>query len=1743
MQISIRDFDIKKITSGLDLQNITYDGERVIIYDIDSQKHVLFSKNKNTVKLIRAQSAKFFFIEVPVSSGFYFLCEWNIRDVIDDFYRSGMSFILGGEFTNSAKKEILRNGGEPERFASMAAMAVCEVIFKRYSERYEEALIVLSRLSEKFYSLIYNEDSNYINSYKYFASPKAVLTQKDIVLQGDGYAVYVTTSDDIPEGDILINSFETIEGLVTACKLMGLKEKDIAALLSSVDNKYIDKYYITTINRDDFKKYLYEKEINSNKYFYRFFKNLLKDVPIGFVRISEIVYVLEIILRNFSDYLKEPKYNSFYTLFQRERDDILASLEEKLEFEFLERPGMRSELSEIYKVTGTKKSTNKDLFILEKIFDFIIELPEEAKTRVFDLFYNFAKNTIEQLKLIKDKSSEEGRDITNYAKDVENFAKYILSFIDYHKRINSDKDYRKIIYSDFLDMFNYQTKNYVNSGLFHNYVDEYLYKDVNIFLLDFLYFVMGSDPKNPRMQLSAFFDKIKNRLNIDNYFSQYTYDYQFAYLLSLEPALFFIAMLYSFLSFAKKAAWEDLTVTRKVKYSTFSKRTTVKMAVTMSDIDSMLLKTLNIIQDKSLNGPSFVLAVLLYICWLFRTKEWAASYNLGKKKNIVLNILGEVIKLDKEWLSEIYENFYKYFVFYAKNLENVLELDGWFSQNNTVYLAISGYYNFLIGAKELINNLYPYQESAIDRIYKAYLNNLDGHLLIAPPGSGKTPIYIKAIERIITEEKDKKDLKVLFLGDNNTINNLLENSLYFMDNFVAITPIRDYEDIEKVINNTEHQYYALSYTNLVNYLSGKLSEARKYKRAKKMLIDSENSPEIKGIDKFNVSRYEKIVEFLDKFDIIVLDDAHYLKSLYVKYNSKKDKVVKIKTNLENLLYQDNYVVVNESFNSIISLFIFSYYLYLLKTQKRKFFILSSSVLVGSWPEDSWLPFYMTGAHKDYELILEDNISFLRRDPIEFAKTWFGTTGLSLIKKYENVMQNIVSNVKQIDISSEVPAYNKILEYFLDVYESEYDSKKYRIKKKLEVFSSFLEKMKNKYYITIYTDRDLYEQGVLIKPDRKAYFIDLNESIGDIIKKNYEGDSTFFDGIKNNLTQSMEDIKEILKNYLHNAYQEGKRVEDFISSIDLMSIVPESTIENVENMVKKLGEYMHGRLHYRTSEFYEEFFQNALLNYVLYGKEYRYAGELLPVKSMGRRVSYKINELIIPKAPYVDENDLTKTLYNFIDYMDKQIDILDNNLQKIKRFYAINRFPFFINYLLYDILLHWIKIESKSQIGSGKVIINSSFTYESWLCYLALVEFMYNIFAGDKEIDFKELIKKITEKTLKRTLAMGAIVNQANKIIGEELVIKLITNIYEEMFSSVSKITETIDIDKKQDGEGFMFEDENIRTVYLELLKLHVLNRVLTFYHYLSAVVGGNIREVENEIVAFEFQKMNRDYNTDVNAAMSDKIKLLDFVKITSSEANYLEYFTKYTQFIKKEHIQAKDIIDYLLKAGYITDLIASELNDYTLRLSNKFYSDSDEQEQDNDEVQTAASNLERSSYAYDQMKRMGIKNFKFSENFRRSKELLILIGTGYKSIDGLDLSSADILYILDLATSCSYLWEIEGAVTRINANKQIKIRYLITKLYEDEKNLCRMGAREILARAFYGVGKDIFYDIMQYEKMDISQIADAIKDKNVIDQLQKQYETNPNKPRIIVREEENKLYVKTLNNTDKILDALKYIQK
>ncbi|MCS7318160.1 MAG: DEAD/DEAH box helicase family protein, partial [Candidatus Dojkabacteria bacterium] len=507
--------------------------------------------------------------------------------------------------------------------------------------------------------------------------------------------------------------------------------------------------------------------------------------------------------------------------------------------------------------------------------------------------------------------------------------------------------------------------------------------------------------------------------------------------------------------------------------------------------------------------------ILLYIVYLIKMNE-NLNYDFAIKVSEDF-----VISLSKESLIALKEVVPRY-SFNKIGYEDIIEYHEKSKKHNGFYNITSKFSDFVKDKFTLFNlSTFPHQDRAINKIYDAYVSGKDGFVLAHATGSGKTVTVSDSLRRIIEYRKNLGlDTKVLFVSKGEILDKIADEFVYFVKDGI-IRNVRSGKELEEIVNQNKYpRYIGISFKLLTDFLSDnplKVSQEEEQKESDQNVdieyvgqsedtedsylenddefasyypnVPSSSSDVVKVVRNVRKSAKVKprisintdmVIELFENYDVIVVDEAHYIKGGTV-INAQANSEVKCKTIPDYPdLTQFGYCYTSKP-SKLFAILLFVYLRYLNSNKdlkeipfyKKKFFITISGTIIPNMPHDAWLLFFMTGVSRESDSRVTKKDLLL--DSYTLAKSAGGTQRGNAIEYelYKNTgYSSIIQTIREYGETGNLDVVLDYLYNFANAKGLSFD------------FKDFIKEAYENGYLDIYTERDAIKDGVLVEPKRR-----------------------------------------------------------------------------------------------------------------------------------------------------------------------------------------------------------------------------------------------------------------------------------------------------------------------------------------------------------------------------------------------------------------------------------------------------------------------------------------------------------------------------------------------------------------------------------------------------------------------------------------------------------------------------------
>lgn len=1122
---------------------------------------------------------------------------------------------------------------------------------------------------------------------------------------------------------------------------------------------------------------------------------------------------------------------------------------------------------------------------------------------------------------------------------------------------------------------------------------------------------------------------------------------------------------------------------------------------------SSIVAFLSLIDRDRVYGNYLYLSVVLFIL----------SHYLSNKSNIKNNVFyvpvseSKLYEFDVSLIESILSVLSKANVNFKKlDVKSLERYHKSLSNYYPFYGLISSYYDYLNERATFFNlSLFPHQDRAVSKMLEGYISGNDGFILSHSTGSGKTITIAKNMADLINHRRSQGlSTKILFISKNEIIEKVAKEVIYFIPEgyFYIVDSIKD---IEEIHNSGKYpDILAISFKMLSLYLSDEVvsnnirlfdvspepetsneeqesqeeggfevtdsitdgSDIHSFIKSKMKKKDNVKSDSMSKVNE------QKILDLFYAYNIIYIDEAHYVKNVYVvdsnvnghSFMSRRyDSAYRLYPDIRKY---DMYYIENVSKIAAIMFYAFMEYVskkYIngvyIPESERKFFVLSTGTVFSNYPHESWVLFYLTGVYFR-EAQKYSEIQYLA-DIINFSKLFYKTD----YKDYDRFVDAIRSANKNISIDDILELANDHVPWLKD---------------KNTIFKSIVDIMSKNNYLDIYTESDALRDGLLTEPVRKVAKISIKSNLSSISKSNLANINSNYFFIEN-IDEFLDNVKEVFKIYLkktRNKTSKGYEIKDtsnrFVKMLNSYIDVNSVNYKNVANIIDIFLE----------DNSLDIFYKKDLLN--VYYNTMRGLPSKLTMKRDNDSIDLDIpydSDILVTDNILSGKSNISFKLGNFLDSTKKSINVLDSLINSFNYNHLMLSSYDFIQFMYYDMIMKWVKSDNGIVPGTGKSFVVVEHVKWGKYLFYSIAEFIHNIIdsvKNDKAIDLANVIKTCADNYLNAVLANMCLSNltsinphfysffirNVSDIINELVNIKAIiesTSIerigskdLEEIISSFYKITlykrNIIFIAALVNNK---FEDRShyIEDYYLSYLYSKYGKEFFNFGRYFNAYFGG--LSIKNE----------KDSMLLLRNISGDKLKIYN---------------------------QHSTVFDYLKHLGLITDNIYAnmfkEIKDIKSK-SDTFFSNRNRYFSDL---------LVSKVFKKGSDSGVGKVKMILSENFMNNKDVRVILSNARSVAEGLNFKGGNVMYILDFGYSIGLLSQIEARINRLGNEVPIEIYYVLSDLNKDYAKMKWLFIKDFLSyfsgfnskNIYMSFAQDPFDPLSYLTKDSIRKDFSAIKD-------------------------------------------------
>ncbi|MEM5878495.1 MAG: hypothetical protein QXF12_06495 [Candidatus Aenigmatarchaeota archaeon] len=793
---------------------------------------------------------------------------------------------------------------------------------------------------------------------------------------------------------------------------------------------------------------------------------------------------------------------------------------------------------------------------------------------------------------------------------------------------------------------------------------------------------------------------------------------------------------------------------------------------------------------------------------------------------------------------------------------------------------------------------------------------------------------------------------------------------------------------------------------MASYIKSKLSKQKKQKTSVSSHLNE-----------------DKIMKLFSNYNIIYIDEAHYVKNVYAidasvtGYSFMKGNYQTYYNKYPDISKYNMYYVDNVSKIAAIIFYTFLDYarkkymegVYIPESE-RKFFVLSTGTVFSNYPHESWSLFYLTGA---YYREADDMIRDYLADVASFAKLFVERGD----KRYDDFFNALRSSGEMLGVDDIIELMNEYIP---------------GVKDKNVVFRNIVSHLSNKNYLDIYTEEDAVKDGLLSQPIRKMVKVPIKTAVDDITRSNLSNLSNNYDLIEN-VESLMNNVKEVFSIYAKNLdikknakylFEDtgGKFLKMMNSMIDSNSYNYSSVSEIIDKFLQNNG------LDATNKKKLLEVYYNTLRGLRAHLKLQSETGEIVldipydydivitdNILNKVEKIKFKINKIVDDIVKVV--NTLL-SLFNAVNYNHLMLSSYD-----------------FLKFMYYDMIMKWVKCDNGIIPGTGKTFIVVE--HVKWARYLfySIAEFIYNVMnavKNDTPIDLGEVIRTSVDNYLDAILA-NICVSGSLKNIDSTYYAFFVRNM-NDIVNELLNIKITIEA-----ISGNNVSTQDLEKIVTSLYKVILSNRNIAF---LASLVNNNVtdnsRYVDEYYLSYLYNKYGRDffsfgkYFNSYFGGLSIKNENDSMALLKSISGDKLKIYNNH-----------KTVFDYLKHMNLISDNVYADM--FSIRKSVKKESNTlFSNNKDN-----LSDMLVRKVFKMRSDSGVGKVKMALSDNFMLNPEMRVILSNARSVAEGLNFKGGNAMYILDFGHSIGLLSQIEARLNRLGTNVPIEIYYVFSDLRQD----------------------------------------------------------------------------------------------
>lgn len=1647
----------------------------------------------------------------------------------DKILEAGIYFTAAG----IAKQQL----GPNFRGISLATFVVSHLLLNDFMGPQDENtksnfMYLIDKIADFFVAAVHKESN--IEKYKYFSEAQNDNTRdrreqvKKLRKEGadkDYYAV-VLTSDKPDEQDIVLgefnNSLELLQWL--------LQNKSIKNPLQ------IYKEYITSsqeigrefifglIAEEEVKKTLEFIEEKVEETIYKYIRYIIREVPVSFIYYDPIFYINTYFYYKIIEYGKNVDLDELTASY-----NTYAQVIKETYFTLLEKPGKRPRINH--------KAHYDFLKILLK--HYVYDYAAGNK----DVYEHITKNMQEILNQNDDESQ------------LDNEYKVFLFELRLTYDFVTASEKTKLEFSE-------EKKKIIKEKIYDNIV-EYITSNIGLSDVNDMYEVV----------------RTYYNMAISDAGKHINYNGKFDSLFMKKPELIFPLMLYIvFNNISKKVITNRNRIFISGRQKGKRGRAFSYAVLSTGEYgDEKGLLIANIINENHY-GTKLILDIISFII--------KAIYKDPDMTSISYN--DAIIPIDRKTALDIANKFYEYVKSLDRERVSYLDIEktnayhAFLRAKSSTYNAVSLLYDMMHDRKTLLEaNLYEHQKNTSDKICAAYSraikqNTSEGFLLSHATGSGKTITIAKSLDCIWDQTPEAK---VLIISKGEIIDKILSEMPAISKNYRESFVVSSIDEFEAFMQEAKgkglshHQVIAISFTLLAQITNDRelmvqIAEELDEEEAENIQTlveqafggeskEEEEDEEEDSAETGNIDIYKEVqikgskkrsvdvmqaVEFIRMFDVVVVDEAHYIKNLNLMSLDKKAQVTRKRgyspvssvfgVNLHSFGYVAGPGISKVALVLFLSKFWNNKTIYKnLRTNtysghphvrdkyeeihldnKNIFYILSSGTFMANYPHDIWINLYLAYG----------NTNEITLAPYDMAVDFFRAERSGSTVTYTGHIQEVALAMKN-------NAAENTVEQIIKSFES-------------KLFSDLYSKLIAEGYLDVFSEKDATAKGLLKSPEKRIIKYQLREEIESMARNimNFTEEFSKIHDLERNIKDYEDLVKAILlimkekeneekrkrsrvvsgrSNRIPNVNLEIKGENNTIITsygLSLQNILfggasdaKSGLFANIEEMLRVIAENQEIPYKELIDAFQKTLYGVSLEITLNDGRKVFIARDQAQRKlepSYERLVSTSHGFVLYPGVMRVKAVGGKQAQSSVMGAVAKALRALISSVLLRAKDLAVNKTAEIVKTLMTDYINLYVDTHTGKVKGESKIMITSSYIMSSVFIYFAFAELCYVMFvAPQKEkVVLTDKIKEISNRILELSIGYNAALSMHRGTgLDAYQYLKVIMPI-------ISAINRTYESFQKNVIDNIILTDGQIDTSSVTtttfIKTVQFISDNLALYRILKYIFAfSRLTKAEHEKRIMDkmiYYWANTMYHLYGSRFFEETDKYVQGYIGTIVQGDVEGLRTKFIHFVDASKIDSeiknKGFLDYLVGQKIIPLQMKYNIIE---KIKNKaFSSNKDKLEQKMYSIIDKLLEYKGRGTSY-------VKN-RISELFSEVPDLKVVVANMKAVAEGLNFSNASALYLLDLPWQSGLLSQIEARVNRANSKYDMTINYIVSDLEHEVMRTYYVGAKDIMAQANTGMGKEIAQKLFSssgtktiYEDIHekLNMIIEALKENPIVE--------------------------------------------